>query len=169
MGANPLIRHIKAEGVPDMNPEQLRDLVRYRLEQAPVEALTEAARDAGAFRGAINRAYYAMFYALLGLPATRQLGASKHSGAIALFDREFVRTGISRRSFPEPCTWPSNAGRCTTRARSCTPISTLRTRASRKPSGSSPPWGLPGPADLNGMPQAPEQGPSPKRCPEQSR
>jgi uncharacterized protein (UPF0332 family) len=35
-----------------------------------------------------------MFYALLGLLATRQLGTSKHSGAIALFDREFVRTGI---------------------------------------------------------------------------
>jgi uncharacterized protein (UPF0332 family) len=35
-----------------------------------------------------------MFYALLGLLATRQLGTSKHSGASALFDREFVRTGI---------------------------------------------------------------------------
>jgi uncharacterized protein (UPF0332 family) len=31
---------------------------------------------------------------LLGLLATRQLGTSKHAGAIALFDREFVRTGI---------------------------------------------------------------------------
>ena len=50
-------------------------------------------RDAGAFRGAINRAYYAMFYVLLGLLATRQLGASKHTGAIALFDREYVKTG----------------------------------------------------------------------------
>ena len=78
-----------------MNPEQLRDLVRYRLAQAS-ETLAEAVllRDAGAFRGAVNRAYYAMFYALLGLLATRQLGTSKHSGAIALFDREFVRTGI---------------------------------------------------------------------------
>jgi len=78
-----------------MKPEQLRDLVRYRLEQAS-ETLAEAVllRDAGAFRGAVNRAYYAMFYALLGLLATRQVGASKHSGAIALFDREFVRTGI---------------------------------------------------------------------------
>jgi uncharacterized protein (UPF0332 family) len=78
-----------------MNPEQLRDLVRYRLEQAS-ETLTEAVilRDAGGFRGAINRAYYAMFYALLGLLATRQLGTSKHSGAIALFDRDFVKTGV---------------------------------------------------------------------------
>jgi uncharacterized protein (UPF0332 family) len=78
-----------------MKPEQLRDLVRYRMEQAS-ETLSEAAilRDAGAYRGAVNRAYYAMFYALLGLLATRQLGASKHSGAIAMFDREYVRTGV---------------------------------------------------------------------------
>lgn len=78
-----------------MKPEQLDELIRYRLEQAS-ETLAEAVllRDAGAFRGAINRACYAMFYVLLGLLATRQLGASKHSGAIALFDREYVKTGI---------------------------------------------------------------------------
>ena len=78
-----------------MNSEQLQELVRYRMEQAS-ETLAEAVllRDVAAFRGAINRAYYAMFYALLGLLATRQLGTSKHSGAIALFDREFVKTGI---------------------------------------------------------------------------
>jgi uncharacterized protein (UPF0332 family) len=78
-----------------MSPEQLEDLVRYRLGQA-AETIAEALllRDAGAFRGAVSRAYYAMFYALLGLLAARQLGTSKHSGAIAMFDREFVRTGI---------------------------------------------------------------------------
>lgn len=78
-----------------MKPEQLRDLMHYRLEQAH-ETLREAIvlRDAAAYRGALNRAYYAMFYALLGLLATRQLGTSKHSGAIALFDREFVKTGL---------------------------------------------------------------------------
>lgn len=70
-------------------------LVKYRLLEA-TETLTEAEilRDAGSYRGAVNRAYYAMFYALLGLLATRQLVSSKHSGAIALFDREFVKTGI---------------------------------------------------------------------------
>ena len=77
-----------------MTPEQLHDLIRYRMEQA-ADSLNEAAllRDAGAHRGAVNRAYYAMFYALLALLAARGLGASKHSGAIALFDREFVKTG----------------------------------------------------------------------------
>lgn len=78
-----------------MKPEQLRDLLGYRLDQAH-ESLHEATLlfDAEAYRGAINRGYYAMFYALLALLATRQLGTSKHSGAIALFDREFVKTGI---------------------------------------------------------------------------
>ena len=78
-----------------MRPEQLRDLLRYRLDQAH-DTMREATllRGAGAYRGALNRAYYAMFYALLGLLATKQLGTSKHSGAIALFDREFIKPGL---------------------------------------------------------------------------
>jgi len=68
-----------------MNPEQLEDLLRYRLEQAH-ETLREAELllDGAALRGTVNRAYYAMFYALLALLATRQLGTSKHSGVISL-------------------------------------------------------------------------------------
>ncbi len=81
-----------------MNPEQLDDLLRYRMEQAH-ETLREAEillREA-ALRGVVNRAYYAMFYALLALLATKRLGTSKHSGAISLFDREFVKTGLFPR------------------------------------------------------------------------
>jgi hypothetical protein len=81
-----------------MNPEQLEDLLRYRMEQAH-ETLREAGillREA-ALRGAVNRAYYAMFYALLALLATKRLGTSKHSGAISLFDREFVKAGLFPR------------------------------------------------------------------------
>ncbi|OGL49764.1 MAG: hypothetical protein A2161_00385 [Candidatus Schekmanbacteria bacterium RBG_13_48_7] len=47
-----------------------------------------------AFRGVINRSYYAMFYSLLALLATKKLGSSKHSGVISLFDREFIKEGI---------------------------------------------------------------------------
>ena len=77
-----------------MNADPIQTLLRYRLDQA-----RETLREAGillasdAYRGAINRAYYAMFYALLALLATKQLGTSRHSAAIALFDREFVKTG----------------------------------------------------------------------------
>jgi len=77
------------------SPEQVRALVLYRLEQA-VETLREAnlLLEERAWRGAQNRAYYAMFYAVLALLATRQLGSSKHSGVLALFDREFVKPGL---------------------------------------------------------------------------
>ena len=83
-----------------MKPEQLRDLLQYRMEQA-YETLLEAEilMDASALRGTMNRAYYAMFYAVLALLATKQLGTSKHSGAISLFDREYVKTGIFPREF----------------------------------------------------------------------
>ena len=78
-----------------MNQDRLRDLLRYRMRQAD-DSLREASilRTADAQRGAVNRAYYAMFYALLALLATKQLGTSRHSGAISLFDREFVKTGV---------------------------------------------------------------------------
>jgi uncharacterized protein (UPF0332 family) len=77
-----------------MIDERLRELVRLRMQQAK-ETLHEAQiLIAGqAYRGAVNRAYYAMFYAVLALLATRGLGSSKHSGAISLFDREFIKPG----------------------------------------------------------------------------
>jgi uncharacterized protein (UPF0332 family) len=73
---------------------RLKELISLRMQQAG-ETLREArillAEHAG--RGAVNRAYYAMFYAVLALLATKGLGSSKHSGAISLFDREFVKSG----------------------------------------------------------------------------
>lgn len=77
-----------------MIDERLRELVRLRLQHAE-ETLHEAQIlcDKHTGRGAVNRAYYAMFYAVLALLATRGLGSSKHSGAISLFDREFVKPG----------------------------------------------------------------------------
>ena len=81
-----------------MKPGQLEELLRYRMEQAH-ETLRESEILLGeaAFRGTINRAYYAMFYTVLALLATKQLGASKHSSVISLFDREFIKVGIFPR------------------------------------------------------------------------
>jgi uncharacterized protein (UPF0332 family) len=77
-----------------MIDDRLRELVRLRMRQAE-ETLHEARIlvEGQAYRGAVNRAYYAMFYAVLALLATKGLGSSKHSGAISLFDREFVKPG----------------------------------------------------------------------------
>ncbi len=83
-----------------MMTENIQALVAYRLEQAD-ESL-EAARtllDKKLIRPSLNRAYYAMFYAVLALLAREKQETSKHSGAIALFDREFVKQGIFKKNF----------------------------------------------------------------------
>lgn len=43
---------------------------------------------------AVNRAYYAMFYAANALLSTTGLERSKHSGVIAAFRERFVKPGI---------------------------------------------------------------------------
>ncbi len=76
-------------------------LIQYRLSQAR-DSLKEAdvlRREGMSKRSVMNRLYYAMFYALLALFQDKQLGSSKHSGAISLFDREFIKTGIFEKEF----------------------------------------------------------------------
>lgn len=48
-------------------------------------------------RGAANRAYYAMFYAVSALAVSRGRSFRKHSGLIAYFQKEFVVTGFLNR------------------------------------------------------------------------
>lgn len=74
--------------------EDTRALIDYRMEQAQ-EALEDAdfLFQKDRCRAAINRSYYAMFYAILALLIVSGKGTSKHSGAIALFDRDFVKGG----------------------------------------------------------------------------
>jgi len=83
-----------------MMTDNIRALVSYRLEQAD-ESL-KAGRvllDQGLFRPSVNRSYYAMFYSVLALLTTRQEETSKHGRAIALFDKEFVKTGTFSKEF----------------------------------------------------------------------
>lgn len=74
--------------------DEIRALVSYRLQQAGTclssARLLLEANDA---LGSVNRAYYCAFYYVLALLATKQLGTSKHTGAIAQFHLHFVRTG----------------------------------------------------------------------------
>ena len=42
---------------------------------------------------AVNRIYYALFYQVSALLLAKSLSFSKHSGVLAAFNREFVRTG----------------------------------------------------------------------------
>ncbi len=78
-----------------MTPEELHTLRSYRLEQA--QAALEDAEFLLAHRrsalSVVNRAYYAMFYAVLALLQDVTPLPSKHTGIIGLFDTMFVRAG----------------------------------------------------------------------------
>lgn len=75
-------------------------LILYRLEQAD-ESLDAAQilLEREKFRPSVSRSYYAMFYAVLALLAPARRRITKHSGAITLFDREFVKKGILDKAF----------------------------------------------------------------------
>lgn len=72
-----------------------KNAIRERMKQAR-ETLEEAETLFGQdyWRGTINRAYYAMFYAVLALGASKGVAISKHTHAIAFLDKEFIKTGI---------------------------------------------------------------------------
>jgi uncharacterized protein (UPF0332 family) len=70
-------------------------LARHRLARART-ALDEAdlLLAQGRCSGALNRVYYAAFYAARATLATVNADSSRHSGTIALFQQHFVRTGV---------------------------------------------------------------------------
>jgi uncharacterized protein (UPF0332 family) len=72
----------------------LNELIRYRLARAE-ETLEEARLLAQRYHwnAAVNRLYYACFYAVLALLAESGLSSSKHSGVRSLFNVHFVKTG----------------------------------------------------------------------------
>ena len=74
-------------------------LARYRLEQAG-ESLDEAnflLSGEKSPRSIINRAYYAMFYAILALLIYEPYSSSKHSGVLSYFNRHFIKEGVFDR------------------------------------------------------------------------
>ena len=78
-----------------MKPEEMRDLIRYRMEQAE-GALGDVhvlIRNLCTPISIINRSYYAMLYAALAVLQTIGKTPSKHSGALSVFDTEFVLSG----------------------------------------------------------------------------
>ena len=69
------------------------ELVKYRLKSAK-ERLESAKLllDAGQYRDSIGRSYYAIFTAVRAVLAKDKVDFSKHSGVIAYFQREYIKT-----------------------------------------------------------------------------
>ena len=72
-----------------------RDLAIYRMNRA-VETV-EIAKELYAhnhFKDAINRSYYAVFFAIRGLFALRGIDFKKHKTLLGKFNLEYIATGI---------------------------------------------------------------------------
>lgn len=76
-----------------------KDLVEYRLESAK-EDLNSAKVlfNAKAYKGANNRAYYAVFHSINAVHALKGTGYKRHKDAIANFNKEYIKTEIFPRS-----------------------------------------------------------------------
>lgn len=83
-----------------MKDSDFQALVSYRLEQA-IEALADAELliESRRYRSAVNRLYYAAFYAATSALLTKQLQYSKHSAVIAFFDKEFIKGNILPKEY----------------------------------------------------------------------
>lgn len=80
-----------------MFSKEIIDLANYRITQSK-ENLEEADMlyNATRFKGASNRAYYAIFHAIKAILALEQKDFKKHSSVIAYFNKEY----ISKEIFP---------------------------------------------------------------------
>ena len=82
-----------------MSPESSKaEAVRYWWNKAR-DSLRSAHRElaANAYTFAINRAYYALFYAISAFLLEQGRQFSKHSGVRAAFNRDIVRPGLLSR------------------------------------------------------------------------
>ncbi len=71
------------------------ELSKYRFQCA--EEDLESAKvleQNGKYKAAINRSYYAIFHMLRAVTALNQFDSSKHSGIIAYFNHNYVKTGV---------------------------------------------------------------------------
>lgn len=71
-----------------------RDYARYLLTRA-CESLEDAALllKNDRLHSAVNRLYYACFYAVSALLQTKGMSSAKHAGVLSLLDRHWVKTG----------------------------------------------------------------------------
>ena len=78
-------------------------LFTYRLRQADetMQDIDNLIASHSSSLSIINRSYYAMFYAVLALFIRLEIShtSSKHSGIIAIFDKEIVHKGLMEVSY----------------------------------------------------------------------
>jgi uncharacterized protein (UPF0332 family) len=82
---------------PDNIPE---NLAIFRLEQAR-ECLQDARVPVISPKNAANRSYYCIFNAMRAVLALDRFDSKKHSGVIAAFRKDYIRTGVFPADFSD--------------------------------------------------------------------
>jgi len=75
--------------------DQTIELAKYRIEKSREEL--QAAKylfEKDVLKSSLSSSYYSIFHAARSLLLFKKLGSKKHSGVIALFNKEFVHTGL---------------------------------------------------------------------------
>lgn len=81
-----------------MDNKEIKALSEYRLNQAKENLIeAEALYNINRYKGASNRAYYAIFHAIKSILALEEVDFKKHSSVIAYFNKEYVSKKIFSR------------------------------------------------------------------------
>ena len=81
---------------------RLSDLGKYRLQRAKETLLTaESNLSNGQYVDSLNRSYYAVFHAIRAVNSLLGFDSKKHSGVIAFFNKNFVKSGVFDKSMAD--------------------------------------------------------------------
>ncbi|MDE7310714.1 MAG: HEPN domain-containing protein [Eubacterium sp.] len=76
------------------------DLVRYRIETAKSDLQSaNILMKEGEFRGANNRAYYAIYHAISAVHALNGNSYKRHKDTLANFNKDYIKTEIFPKAF----------------------------------------------------------------------
>lgn len=81
-----------------MDNKEIKALSEYRLNQAKENLIeAEALYNINRYKGASNRAYYAIFHSIKSILALEEVDFKKHSSVIAYFNKEYISKEIFSR------------------------------------------------------------------------
>ncbi len=77
-----------------------QELIQYRLDTAKEKLrAAKVLLDSENYKDSVGRSYYAMFSAVRALLAKDNVDFARHSGVIAYFQREYIKTGIIEKKY----------------------------------------------------------------------
>ena len=77
----------------------IQDLVLYRIKTAKSDLKSaEVLLNAGEYRGANNRAYYAIYHAISAIHALNGKAYKRHKDSLGNFNKEYIKMGIFPRT-----------------------------------------------------------------------